>query len=71
MICPLNAGDTKTRQCVGERCAWLVTLKRYFDDDVRACAMSWIAFKQLKESVGEGFEVYPQIYDYGGDSYYD
>lgn len=69
MICPINAGGTRNRQCVGERCAWFVTLKHYFKEDVQACAVPWIAYRSIKKCFGESFETYPRINEYegGGD----
>lgn len=66
MICPINAGGTRNRQCVGERCAWLVTLKRYFDEDIKACAVSWIACRSVSKCFGDSIEACPHINEYEG-----
>lgn len=66
MICPINAGGTKTRQCVGERCAWFVTLYQHGKNDIKACAVPWIACSAVGELYGDDCERRPLINDYKG-----
>lgn len=46
MICPLNAAGTKTSQCVGERCAWNVSVN-YHGENIEACAVAWLGVSAM------------------------
>lgn len=64
MICPMNAGGLKTRQCVGERCAWFIALKSFLNDEEGACSVPLIAYYSAMKSFGNGLEQNPKITKY-------